>query len=343
MFLLCVCLASESVGAPRQVIIDTDPGTDDAIAIMLALNSPELKVRALTVVPGNVTAAQGLDNALRLASLAHRCDVPVAAGAKRPFIGTLTSGEAWHGKNGLADIQLPAPTCTVDRRWAPDLIIETIHAVPHELSLIAIGPLTNIALAVQKDPSIVPLVKDVIIMGGSISGGNVTPAAEFNIYTDPEAASIVFAAGWIVTMIGLDVCDKTLLTRAKLELLAHEADPVGRFVYAVGDFLVRKAQQSGKAGTAMYDPLAVGVATDSTLVQTLPLHVEIETNGALTRGETVANRSGVVKRRELRSFPDGERYVITGVERAAANARVATTVQADRFIDLLVSRIRGFP
>ena len=341
LFLLCVCLASASLGAPRQVIIDTDPGTDDAIAIMLALNSPELVVRALTVVPGNVTAAQGLDNALRLVSLAHRCDVPVAAGAKKPFISILTTGEAWHGKNGLADIQLPAPTCTVDRRWAPDLIIEMIHAAPHELSLIAIGPLTNIALAVEKDPSIVALVKDVIIMGGSISGGNVTPAAEFNIYTDPEAAQIVFAAGWTVTMVGLDVCDKTLLTRAKLELLAHEAEPIGRFVYAVGEFLVGKAQQSGKTGTAMYDPLAVGVAIDSTLVQTVPLHVEIETNGALTRGETVANRGGVVKRRELRSFPDGDRYVITGVEPAIRNTRVATTVQADRFIDLLVSRIHG--
>jgi inosine-uridine nucleoside N-ribohydrolase len=341
LFLLCVCLASASLGAPRQVIIDTDPGTDDAIAIMLALNSPELVVRALTVVPGNVTAAQGLDNALRLVSLAHRCDVPVAAGAKKPFISILTTGEAWHGKNGLADIQLPAPTCTVDRRWAPDLIIEMIHAAPHELSLIAIGPLTNIALAVEKDPSITALVKDVIIMGGSISGGNATPAAEFNIYTDPEAAQIVFAAGWTVTMVGLDVCDKTLLTRTKLELLAHEAEPTGRFVYAVGEFLVGKAQQSGKTGTAMYDPLAVGVAMDSTLVQTVPLHVEIETNGALTRGETVANRGGVVKRRELHSFPDGDRYVITGVEPAIRNARVATTVQADRFIDLLVSRIHG--
>src|SRR6185437_2807654 len=339
--LLCVCAASTGLAAPRQVIIDTDPGTDDAISIMLALHSPELTVRALTVVPGNVTAAQGLDNALRIVSLAHRCDLPVAAGAKRPLTGTLATGEAWHGRNGLGNIQLPAPLCTVDKRWAPDLMIEMIHAAPHELSLIAIGPLTNIALAVVNDPSIIGLVKEVIIMGGSLSGGNATAAAEFNIYTDPEAARTVFAAAWPVTMVGLDVCNKTLLTRKQLDLLAHERGPVGRFVYSVADFLLSRAEKSGKSGTAMYDPLAVGVAVDATLVHTISMHVDVETGGVLTRGETVGNRWGFVERREMRSFPDGDRYVITGVDPVAPNAHVATTVDADRFLQLLVSRIHG--
>ena len=189
--------------APQKVIIDTDPGTDDALAILLALNSPELKVEALTVVPGNVVAKQGLENALRLVSLAGRCDVPVAGGAQHPLNQKLITAEYWHGQNGLADIELPASKCKADPRFGPDLIIETIHKYPHEITLIPVGPLTNIALAVSKDPSIAGLVKNIVIMGGSISGGNVNGAAEANIYNDPEAAQIVFNAGWMVTMVGL--------------------------------------------------------------------------------------------------------------------------------------------
>ena len=180
---------------PKKVIIDTDPGTDDAIAILLALNSPELDVRALTVVPGNVTAQQGLENALKLASLANRCDIPVAGGAQHPLFQKLITAEFWHGKNGLANVELPTSKCKADARYGPDLIIQLVHEYPHEITLLPIGPETNIALALEKDPSIVPLVKEVIVMGGSISGGNVNAAAEANIYNDPEAAQIVFQAG----------------------------------------------------------------------------------------------------------------------------------------------------
>jgi hypothetical protein len=154
-------------GAAKKIIFDTDPGTDDALALMLALNSPELDVRAITVVPGNVTATQGLENALRMVSLAKRCDIPIAAGAQHPLFQKLVTAEFWHGKNGLANIELPASNCKKDARFGPDLIIEMIHAAPHEITLVPVGPLTNIALAIEKDPSIVPLVKEVIIMGGS--------------------------------------------------------------------------------------------------------------------------------------------------------------------------------
>src|SRR5882762_5559187 len=193
---------AESQAAPRPVLIDTDPGTDDAMAILLALNSPELDVRALTVVGGNVPEPQGLENALRLLSLAGRCDIPVAGGAPRPLAQRLTTAEFVHGKNGLADIELPASTCKADTRFGPDLIVELVHAMPGRLTLVPVGPLTNIALAVLKDPGIVPLVKEVVIMGGSISEGNVTAAAEANVYNDPEAAQVVFDAGWKVTMVG---------------------------------------------------------------------------------------------------------------------------------------------
>src|ERR1700722_13510080 len=191
--------------APKRVIIDTDPGTDDAMAIILALNSPELKVEALTVVPGNVDGRQGLENALKIVSLAGRCDVVVAGGAQHPLNQKLITAQYWHGKNGIAGVELPPTKCKADSRFGPDLIIEMAHKYPHEITLILVGPLTNIALAVSKDPSIVTLAKDIVIMGGSITGGNVNAAAKANIHGDPEAAQIVFNAGWVVSMVGSDV------------------------------------------------------------------------------------------------------------------------------------------
>src|SRR5271155_935523 len=243
VFCLVVVLGivcAPAFGAPtgKKIIFDTDPGTDDALALMLALNSPEVDVRAITVVPGNVTAAQGLENALRMVSLANRCDVAVAAGAKHPLFQKLITAEFWHGKNGLANIELPPSKCKVDSRFGPDLIIEMVHASPHEITLVPIGPLTNIALAIEKDPTIIPLVNEVIIMGGSISGGNVNAAAEANIFNDPEAAQIVFQAGWPLTMVGLDVGDKTLLSRKHLEQLGKTHGPVNDFIYGVTKFLV---------------------------------------------------------------------------------------------------------
>jgi inosine-uridine nucleoside N-ribohydrolase len=324
----------------KKIILDTDPGTDDAMALMLALNSPELDVRAVTVVPGNVTAAQGLENALRMVSLANRCDVPVAGGAQHPLFQKLITAEFWHGKNGLADIELPPSKCKVDARFGPDLIIALVHASPHELTLVPVGPLTNIALAVEKDPSIVPLVREVILMGGSIKGGNVNASAEANIYNDPEAAQIVFQAGWPLTMVGLDVGDKTLFTRKHLEQLGQTHGPVNDFIYGVAKFLVELSEKFGDTGTPMYDPLAVGVAIDAALVTATAMHVDVETRGEFTRGETVANRRNEVERNVLRHFPEGDRYIIEGVDKVAPNAKVCTDVQAEKFLQLFISRIQ---
>ena len=307
------------------------------MALMLALNSPELDVRAITVVPGNVTAQQGLDNALRMVSLANRCDIPVAGGAKHPLFQKLITAEFWHGKNGLANIELPASKCKVDPRYGPDLIIEMVHAAPHEIALVPVGPLTNIALAVEKDPSIVPLVKEVILMGGSISGGNVNAAAEANIYNDPEAAQIVFQAGWPLTMVGLDVGDKTLLTKKHLDALARSHGPINDFIYQVASYLVDLSAKFDSSGTPMYDPLAVGVAIDATLVKAPAMHVDVETRGEFTRGETVANRRGAIERNVLH----GDRYIIEGLDKVEPNANVCVEVDADRFLQLFVSRIRG--
>ena len=337
LLLLYLAVTLPAFAAAKKIILDTDPGSDDALAMMLALNSPELDVRAITVVPGNVTASQGLENALRMVSLANRCDIPVAAGAQHPLFQKLITAEFWHGKNGLANVELPASKCKVDSRFAPDLIIQLAHAAPHEITLVPVGPLTNIALAVEKDPSIVPLVKEVILMGGSISSGNVNAAAEANIYNDPEAAQIVFQAGWPLTMVGLDVGDKTLLSQKYLDQLGQTHGPVNDFIYSVAKYLINRSAQFGWPGTPMYDPLAVGVAIDATLVKSPEMHVDVETRGEFTRGETVANRHGAVERNVLH----GDHYVIEGVDKVAPNAKVCIDVDADRFLQLFVSRIRG--
>ena len=337
LVLIWLITALPASAAAKKIIFDTDPGSDDAMALMLALNSPELDVRAITVVPGNVTASQGLENALRMVSLARRCDIPVAAGAQHPLFQKLITAEFWHGKNGLADIELPPSKCKVDSRFGPDLIIELVHAAPHEITLLPVGPLTNIALAVEKDPSIVDLVKEVILMGGSISGGNVNAAAEANIYNDPEAAQIVFQAGWPVTMVGLDVGDKTLLSQKYLDQLGQNHGPVNDFIYSVAKYLINLSAQFGSPGTPMYDPLAVGVAIDATLVKAPAMHVDVEPRGQFTRGETVANRRGAVERNVLH----GDHYVIEGVDKVASNAKVCVDVDADRFLQLFISRIKG--
>jgi inosine-uridine nucleoside N-ribohydrolase len=324
--------------APKKVIIDTDPGTDDALAILLALNSPELDVRALTVVPGNVTAQQGLENALKLASLTNRCDIPVAGGAQHPLFQKLITAELWHGANGLANVELPTSKCKADPRFGPDLIIQMIHDSPHEITLVPVGPLTNIALALLKDPSIVPLVKEVVIMGGSISGGNVNAAAEANIYNDPEAAQIVFQAGWRLTMVGLDVGDKTLYDQAHLDQLSKTHGPENDFAVKVLTFLIgQEAKYGAGGGSPMYDPLAVGTALDPSIVVTQAMHVDVESRGEFTRGETVANRRNAVERNVLH----GDRYIIEGVDPVEPNVQVCTGVNADKFLQLLNSRLAG--
>lgn len=323
--------------AAKKIIFDTDPGTDDALALMLALNSPELDVRAITVVPGNVTAAMGLENALRMVSLADRCDIPVAAGAQHPLFQKLITAEFWHGKNGLGNVELPPSKCKVDSRFGPDLIIQLVHASPHEITLVPVGPLTNIALAVEKDPSIVPLVKEVILMGGSITGGNVNAAAEANIYNDPEAAQIVFQAGWPLTMVGLEVGNKALLTRKYLAELGQSHGPVNDFIVSVAKFMVGLSETFGASGSPMYDPSAVAVTIDETLVKVQEMHVDVETRGEFTRGETVGNRHGAVERNVLH----GDRYVIEGIEPIKPNAKVCIDVDADRLLQLFVSRIRS--
>ena len=321
----------------RKVIIDTDPGTDDAMAIYLALNSPELQVEAITAVPGNVVAKQSLENALKLVSVAGRCDIPVAAGAQHPLNQKTYTATYWHGKNGLADIELPPSKCKVDPRFAADLIIELVHKYPHQITLIPIGPLTNIALAVSKDPSIAGLVKDIVIMGGSLNGGNVDGAAEANIFGDPEAAQIVFNAGWMVTMVGSDVGERTLMTRKHLSELEAGHGPQNDVVTKIARFYIERSEKNGWPGAAMYDPLAVSVVIDPALVTLKDMHVDIETKGEFTRGETVANRMGSYENNVLH----GDHYEIDGVVPVPNNARVALSSDSERFLQMFITRVKN--
>jgi inosine-uridine nucleoside N-ribohydrolase len=237
----------------------------------------------------------------------------------------------------LADVELPPSKCKADTRFGPDLIIEMIHKYPHEITLIPVGPLTNIALAVSKDPSIASLVKDIVIMGGSITGGNVDGAAEANIYNDPEAAQIVFNAGWMVTMVGSDVGERTLITRKYLADLQSSHGPQSDFIARIAEFYLNRSEKSGYSGAAMYDPLAVGIALDPTLGTLKEMHVDVETKGEFTRGETVANRMGSNENNVLH----GDHYEIEGVIELKPNARVCLASDADRFLNLFISRIRG--
>jgi len=325
----------QSPTTAKKILIDTDPGTDDALAILLALNSPEIDVRAITIVAGNVTSELGLENALKVMSLAGRCDISVAKGAAHPLFQKLNTEEFWNGKNGLGGAELPPSRCDASSQFGPDLIIETVRRYPHEITLVPIGPLTNIALAISKDPSIIPLVKEVVLMGGSITGGNVNAASEFNIHSDPEAASVVFNAGWPITMVGLDVTEHTLITNADVGRLERAGGPEASFAAAVARFQIGTYQGTGFGGGAVHDALAVGAVIDRSVLKTQGMRVDIETDGRFTRGETVGNRGNAVDR----IISKGDRLETVGVDAVQPNVQVAVGVDSSRFIELLVNRL----
>src|SRR5437016_6545388 len=202
----------QPAGGPFRVIIDTDPGVDDALALLLAMRSPELKIEAITPVAGNVPLELTLPTALRLVEIAGRTDIPVAAGARAPLVRRLVTATYAHGENGLGGAVFPEPTTKPVAQPAAEYIRGIVRKYPHEVTLITLGPLTNIANALNGDQELAGLIRGLTMMGGSLSGGNITPAAEFNIYVDPEAARIVFQSGIPITMVGLDVMRKTSLS-----------------------------------------------------------------------------------------------------------------------------------
>jgi pyrimidine-specific ribonucleoside hydrolase len=296
---------------PKPVLLDVDPGIDDTLAILLALSSPELRVEAVTVVAGNVGVDQGVANALRVLELAGRADIPVARGAEAPLRGMLRTARHVHGENGLGDIELPEPSTKPHPESATDLIAAKAEESAGELSLIPIGPLTNIAQALDAYPDLGKKIKEIVLMGGSFSGGNITPAAEFNIYNDPEAADIVLRSGVPIVMVTLDVTRQTALQPGDLAAVERDSNPISRLVLDLSDFATRSRKRSG---IRLHDPLAVGVAIDRSIVQTMPSHVEVVTDDGETRGATVASQ-GPTPNTEICTEVDAPRFVKFFVDR----------------------------
>ncbi|HEX9638010.1 MAG TPA: nucleoside hydrolase [Acidobacteriota bacterium] len=325
---------------PRRIVLDIDPGIDDAIAVLLAIQSPELQIEALTVVSGNVIVELGAENALKLVELAGRTDLIVAKGAKYPLQRKLITAEAVHGKNGLGEVELPRPTKALDPRHAVDVIIETVNAAPGAITLVPVGPLTNIALALLQDPSLPSKIPEIILMGGSIAGGNASPAAEANIYNDPEAARVVFRSGIPITMVDLGATSQAQLRREHLPRLSASDSPIARFAARIGDFYIAFSERLGFDAADLHDPLAVGLAFDKSFAKVMrPMHIEVETKGELTYGETVANRTLL-----LEGIEDvGDHYTVVDFPRVEPNAEVPLVVDGERFVDTVLQRLSAAP
>ncbi|MDO6521446.1 nucleoside hydrolase [Shimia thalassica] len=309
--------------APRKIIIDTDPGQDDAVAILLALASPdEIDVVGITAVAGNVPLPLTQKNARIVCELAGKPDVKVFAGCDRPLGRDLVTAEHVHGKSGLDGPDLPDPTMPLQDQHAVDFIIETLRAHPPKtITLCPLGPLTNVAMAFEKAPDIVDRVQEIVLMGGAyFEVGNITPAAEFNIYVDPQAAHIVFSAGAPIVVMPLDVTHKALVTQPRNDAFRALGTPVGIAVAEMTDFFERfDKEKYGSSGAPLHDPCVTAYLLRPDLFQGRNVNVMIETRSELTLGMTVADWWGVTDR--------------------APNALFIGDVDADGFFELLTERL----
>jgi purine nucleosidase len=309
--------------AHHKIIIDTDPGQDDAVAILLALASPEeIEVLGVTVVAGNVPLALTEKNARIVCELAGKPETKVFAGCGKPMGRPLVTAEYVHGETGLNGPQLKDPVMALQDQHGVDFIIETLRReAAHTVTLCPLGPLTNIATAFEKAPDVVAKVRQIVLMGGAyFEVGNVTPAAEFNIYVDPQAADIVFKSGVPLVVMPLDVTHKALTTRARIEAFRGMGTEPGRMVAEWTDFFERfDMQKYGSEGAPLHDPCVIAYLLRPELFKGRHINVEIETQSELTMGMTVADWWGVTDR--------------------APNALFIGSLDADGFYDLLIERI----
>jgi inosine-uridine nucleoside N-ribohydrolase len=319
----------------QHLLIDTDPGIDDALAILLALRSPDARVEAVTTVAGNVTVDRATANARRiLAVAAPDPPPPLAGGAPAPLKRALVTAHQVHGQDGLGNLErfvdpsgqprYPEPTYAIEMRSGPEVILEVADRWGAELTIVALGPLTNLALALQQDPRRLGRAGRIVVMGGAIAvPGNITPAADFNFYVDPEAAAAVLEAGLPVELVPLDVTRRVVLAQATLtEELQRCSDRIARFIldFTLHGFAFGAERESG--GIVLHDPLAMAVALDPSLVALEPLCVEVECEGRLTRGLSLADR------REIPSH-----------RKRASTCRVAVDVDAERVLRMVLERL----
>ena len=275
----------------RKILLDCDPGHDDAVAMMLAWGNPSIELLGVTTVGGNQTLDKVTRNALSVATVVGMHDVPIAAGCRLPLVRPVEIAPDVHGDSGLDGVELPEPAVELDPRHGVDLIIETIMSnEPGTVTLVPTGPLTNIAMAARKEPRIVERVQEVVLMGGGYHVGNWSPVAEFNIKVDPEAAHIVFNEKWPIVMVGLDLTHQALATDEVAERIAAVAGSVSQFTLGLFTFF-RKAYQDaqGFEFPPVHDPCTLAYLIDPTIVETVKVPVDVELNGSLTTGMTVAD------------------------------------------------------
>ena len=307
---------------PRKIIIDTDPGQDDAAAIMLALGSPELQILGITTVAGNVPLSRTSTNARIILEFCSRPDVKVFAGADRPIARPLVTAEHVHGKTGLDGPELHEPEMPLQEQHAVDFIIETLTREPAgTVTLCTLGPLTNIATALQKAPEIAGRVRELVMMGGGFfEGGNITPAAEFNIYVDPEAAAAVFQSGIPIVMMPLDVTHKVLTLKSRVaKLRALGSRPAIALVEMLDFFERFDIEKYGSDGGPLHDPTVIAYLLKPDLFSGRDCNVEVEVASPLTVGMTVVDWWQVTGRKQ--------------------NAKVMKVVDADGFFALLTERV----
>ena len=349
---------AQSGSGSQRVIIDTDPGVDDALALLLAMRSPELKIEAITPVAGNVPLELTLPNALRMVEIAGRTDIPVAAGAKTPLVRRLVTASYVHGENGLDGTVFPEPKTKPAPQPAAELIRQIVRKYPKEVTLITIGPLTNIATALSSDTELAGMVRELVMMGGSLSGGNITPAAEFNIYVDPEAARMVFQSGIAIRMVGLDVTRKTTLTDEHADRLEAAQNPVSQAAAKIARNAIAHTRERGfLVGPNMHDSLAIAAFLDPSLLKWKEYYVDVETTGELTAGETLgySPNAGDLRRRPEMEKEAALNFPIRGSaptlastrtspvvrDKFVPNTKVAVDVDSAKFFDLFVERLTG--
>jgi len=304
----------------KKIILDCDPGLDDAIAILLAAYHPQIDLLGITTVAGNVGVDKTTTNALKICEFAGINQVPVAQGADRPLIRKPVYAEYVHGESGIGGVNLPSPEKQVIDEHAVDFIIRTIMESDGDITLVPTGPLTNVALAIRKEPRIVDKIPEIVLMGGG-TFGNISPSAEFNFYADAEAAKIVFDSGARITMIGLDLTHQAIATEAVKERFASKNNKLSDFVSELLLYYEGNYKKLGLAGAAVHDPCCVAYCIDSSLFKTEQLRVDIETASDLTYGMSVIDRHGV-----------------TGKQ---PNANVALHLDQDAFWSLLIDTIQS--
>jgi inosine-uridine nucleoside N-ribohydrolase len=308
----------------HKIIIDCDPGHDDAIAILLAGRHPEIELLAITTVAGNQTVEKTTHNALKVCSLANIRNVPVAMGMDRPLVRPAKHARHIHGESGMDGPHIPEPDIELDRRHAVDLLIELLLTSGGDITLVPTGPLTNIASAIRREPAIVPKIAAISLMGGAIGLGNETPSAEFNIFADPEAADIVFHCGRPITMAPLEVTHQALATEAVIGRLRAAQRPVATFAADLLAFFADTYRANfGFSAPPVHDPCAVANVIDPTILKAHSMHVEIETTGEWTAGRTVCDVYGKL-----------------GLQ---PNAHVGYGLVVDRFWEMVIETILSYP